>query len=41
MLDLYLPGMRGDELCHQIGWKSFETQNVSILMLTAEEKRAA
>lgn len=33
--DLYLPGMRGDELCRQLRM-NFETREIPVLMLTAD-----
>ena len=38
--DLYLPGMRGDELCRQLRM-DFNTRNIPILMLTAEDADSA
>ena len=38
--DLYLPGMRGDELCRQLRM-NFNTRSIPILMLTAEDAGSA
>ncbi|MBI4179288.1 response regulator [bacterium] len=40
LLDYFLPGMRGDELCRRIKM-NINTRNIPILMLTAEESGAA
>lgn len=40
MVDYYLPGMRGDELCRRIRM-NLNTRGIPILMLTAEETHAA
>ncbi len=40
VVDYYLPGMQGDELCRQIRM-NINTRNIPILILTAEETEAA
>src|SRR5437764_12266786 len=36
LLDYYLPGIRGDELCRRIRM-NIDTRNIPILMMTVEE----